>query len=229
MKRKKVFLTELAYAVGLVTLTLGTALMERADFGMSMVVAPAYVIHLKVSAYFPWFSFGVSEFVLQGVLLAVLSLLMGRFKKGYLFSFFTALLYGLILDLFISAVAWIPAGGIAIRLIEYAAGLVLCAMGVAMLFRSYIPAEAYELFVKEAAAKWGKDIGRVKTVYDCCSCLAAIALSFLFFGAGHFEGVKLGTVFCALVNGWLVGRSDRWLASAFCFRDGLKLRRFFES
>lgn len=45
---KKSFYTELAYGVGLITLALGTALMERADFGMSMVVAPAYLVYLKV-------------------------------------------------------------------------------------------------------------------------------------------------------------------------------------
>lgn len=41
MKIKRVFYTELAYAIGIIVLALGTALMERADFGMSMVVAPA--------------------------------------------------------------------------------------------------------------------------------------------------------------------------------------------
>ena len=46
MKTKRVFYTELAYAIGITVLALGTALMERADFGMSMVVAPAYLLHL---------------------------------------------------------------------------------------------------------------------------------------------------------------------------------------
>ena len=92
MKTKRVFYTELAYAIGIIVLALGTALMERADFGMSMVVAPAYLLHLKVSEFLPWYSFGVSEYVLQAVLLAVLSLMMRKFKKGYLFSFITAIL-----------------------------------------------------------------------------------------------------------------------------------------
>lgn len=85
MKTKRVFYTELAYAIGITVLALGTALMERADFGMSMVVAPAYLLHLKVSEFLPWYSFGVSEYVLQAVLLAVLSLMMRKFKKGVFF------------------------------------------------------------------------------------------------------------------------------------------------
>ena len=46
MNGKKVFYSELAYVFGMVILALGTAMMELADFGMSMVVAPAYLVHL---------------------------------------------------------------------------------------------------------------------------------------------------------------------------------------
>lgn len=229
MKTKRVFYTELAYAIGIIVLALGTALMERADFGMSMVVAPAYLLHLKVSEFLPWYSFGVSEYVLQTVLLAVLSLMMRKFKKGYLFSFITAILYGSLLDLSISAVARIDLHGTVFRIACYFLGMLFCAAGVALLFHTYIAPEAYELFVKELAAKCGKDIGRVKTIYDCVSCLIGIALSFAFFGFGRFEGVKLGTVICALVNGTLVGWCSKWLEAVFCFRDRLKLRKFFET
>lgn len=62
---KRTFYTEAAYAAGLFALALGTALMERADFGMSMVVAPAYLLHLKVSQTLGWFSFGMAEFCFQ--------------------------------------------------------------------------------------------------------------------------------------------------------------------
>ena len=229
MKTKRVFYTELAYLPGILTLTLGTALMERADFGMSMVVAPAYILHLKLSQVFPWYSFGVSEYLLQAVVLAATCLVMGRFKRGYLFSFVTAVIYGTVLDLVLALIALVPGSGLLFRIGCYLFGMFFCAAGVAMLFHTYIAPEAYELFVKELAGKYHKDIGRVKTVYDCCSCLAGIVLSFAFFGFGHFEGVKLGTVVCALVNGTLVGLLGKWLERAFCFKDGLKLRRFMEA
>ena len=228
MKRKRIFYAELAYALGIALLALGTALMERADFGMSMVVAPAYIVHLKLVQLLPWFSFGVAEFALQAVLLLVLSMLMGRFKRSYLFSFATAVLYGVVLDLCISAVALLPGTGTLVRLIFYGMGLLLCASGVALLFHSYISPEAYELFVKEIADKWRWKLGRVKTAYDCISCALGIALSFAFFGWGRFEGVKAGTILCALVNGALIGWIDRWLSASLEFQDGLKLRSLFE-
>lgn len=228
MERKKVFFTELAYVLGILALALGTAFMERADLGVSMVVAPAYLIHLKVSQFFPVYTFGMSEYVLQAVVLILLCLVLRRFKKSYLFSFVTAVLYGFTLDLMIFLVALLPGSGIGWRLGFYVVGLLLCSLGVSLLFHTYIAPEAYELFVKELAAKYGWRVDRVKTVYDCCSCLIGVVLSFAFFGFGHFEGVKLGTILCALVNGTLIGWIGRLLERGFEFRDGLGLRRLFE-
>ena len=60
-KRKPILYTEAAYVLGMIILALGTALMERADFGMSMVVAPAYLLHMALSPTLPFFSFGMAE------------------------------------------------------------------------------------------------------------------------------------------------------------------------
>ena len=48
MKEKKVFYSEAAYGVGVLLLALGTGLMERADFGLSMVVR---FCHYKLAAF----------------------------------------------------------------------------------------------------------------------------------------------------------------------------------
>ena len=61
MKRKHIFYCEIAFVIGIITLAFGAALMEKADFGMSMVVVPAYLIHLKASQFLPFYTFGMSE------------------------------------------------------------------------------------------------------------------------------------------------------------------------
>lgn len=221
MKTKKVCASELAYVIGILLLALGTAFMEKMDLGISMVVAPAYLLHLKISQFLPFFSFGMAEYVFQAFILIVLTILMRRFKISYLFSFVTAVLYGFSLDLAIFAVSGLPVFGIVGRLIFYALGFVLCSIGIAFLFHTYIPPEAYELFVKELAAKHDIEIPKLKTIYDCCSCLLGILLSFLFFGFLHFEGVKLGTIFCTLLNGWLIGKVSGVIENAFQFKDAL--------
>lgn len=199
---------ELFYVLGLIILAFGTALMEKADFGMSMIVAPAYVLHLKVSQTFAFFSFGMAEYTFQFVLLILMMIVLRKFKLSYFFSFVTAVIYGNILDLCMGLAATLPADTFGIRVVWYLAGMVLCAIGVAMLFHTYLAPEVYELCVKVISEDKQLPIPKVKTVYDCISCLFSVVLSFAFFGFGHFEGVKLGTIICALINGSIIGFFD---------------------
>lgn len=225
---KRIFYTELSYVLGLVLLAIGTAFMTYADFGVSMVVAPAYLLHLKVAQYLPFFTFGMAEYTLQAVILVLMMILLKRFRVSYLFSFLTAVLYGLLLDCAMMIIGPPNAEAIWLRVIYYVVGLLICTCAVSMLFHTYISPEAYEIFVKEVSAKWRIDIHKFKTVYDCASCLIAIIMSFCFFGWWQFEGVKLGTVLCTLVNGYLIGLFSSLLEKYYEFRDGLKLRKFFE-
>ena len=226
--KKRIFYTELAYVLGLIIMAFGAAFTEKAAFGMSMVVAPAYILHLKVSTILPWFSFGVAEYVLQGILVALTAVVMRKFKLSYLFSFVTALIYGTVLDLAMKLIAHVPADLFAIRVVWFVLGSVFCSIAVSLFFHTYLSPEAYELIVKEFSQKFNIKITRVKTVYDCVSVVIGIAMSFAFFGFGVFEGVKLGTIICALVNGLLIGRITRILERIFVFENKFKLERYFK-
>ena len=223
----KKFYTEVAYILGLFILVVGTALMERADFGVSMVVAPAYVLHLKLSQTLPFFTFGMAEYTLQAVLIVIIALLMRKIRFSYLFSFVTAVIYGLMLDVVMTVVAFFPPPDFAGRIVFFAVGLLCSAAGVSMLFHTYISPEAYELFVKELSAKYSVNINKFKTCYDIVSCIVSILLSFLFFGLWHFEGVKLGTVITALVNGFIISRFSKFYESHWEFTDALPFRSKF--
>lgn len=225
--KKKVFYTELSYALGLIIMAFAAAFTEKADFGMSMVVAPAYILHLKVSELLPWFTFGVAEYVFQGILVLLTVIVMRKFKKSYLFSFVTAVLYGTLLDMAMGIISSLPDEGFVIRVLWYVIGTVFCSLAVSLFFHTYISPEAYELIVKELSAKFGYDINKVKTAYDCFSTVLGIVMSFIFFGFGVFEGVKLGTVICAFVNGFLIGRFTVLLEKRFEFRNRFDLERFF--
>lgn len=224
MSRKRVLYSECAYALGIIALAIGTAFMEKADLGMSMVVAPAYLIHLKISQYLDWFTFGMAEYCLQAVLLVLTGIILRKWKPSYLFSFCTALIYGFVLDLCIRLVSSLTLSTTAGRIGVYGLGMLFCAYGVSLLFHTYLAPEAYELLVKEISACFQKDVHIVKTCYDCSSCAISIVLSFAFFGFGHFEGVKLGTVVGALVNGWLIGKISAVLERCFDFKDAWKVR-----
>jgi len=219
---KKLFYMEWAYVLGIVLLAMGTALMEKADFGMSMVVAPAYLLYLKLSARFAFVTFGMMEYMLQALLLVILAVALRKFKLSYLFSFVTAVVYGFTLDGCMALAGLIPGNGMVARVAFYVLGMLLCSGGVAFFFHTYIAPEAYELIVKELSGAWGVGIGRFKTIYDLTSCLISVIMSFAFFGLWHFEGVKLGTVFCALVNGAIIGRMSADMDKRWDFRRGIK-------
>lgn len=226
--KKRTFPTELCYVLGLVILALGTALMELADFGLSTVVAPAYLLYRKLSEVFSFITFGTMEYILQAVLLLAMIPVLRRFRISWLFSFVTAVLYGFALDGCMALMSLLPADTFVLRTAWYVLGMVLCSLGVAFFFHSYLAPEVYELFVKEMALRWNKDMGRVKIAYDCVSCVVAIIMSFCFFGLWHFEGVKLGTVICALVNGHIIGYFSRRM-DKMQFKDALPFRKFFET
>lgn len=228
IKKKPVFSTELAYFIAMITLALGTAFMEAANFGMSMVVAPAYILHLKISEFLPFFSFGMAEYFLQGVLLVLLSVILRRFRISYLFSFVTAVLYGFCLDGCMAIVGFLPADVLIFRVIYYIIGMIVCSVGVALFFRTYFCPEAYELIVAEISKKFSLPVSRVKTVYDCVSCAVSIVLSFAFFGFGRFEGVNWGTIVCALVNGSIIGLCSKALDASFEWKDCLPLKKYFQ-
>lgn len=222
--KRRVFYSEIAYLAGLVILALGTALMEKANFGVSMVVAPAYILHLKISQLLPFFSFGMAEYTFQAVLLLLTMIIMRKAKLSYLFSFVTAVLYGFMLDGAVLAVGIFQTESYVLRLVIYIIGMLLCASGVAFLFHTYIPPEAYELFVKEISEKYSISVSKCKTVYDCASCVFALILSFSFFGLWQFKGINVGTVVCALVNGSLIGMFTKIYDRLWIFEDRYKLR-----
>lgn len=227
MKKKK-FSTELAYVLATLILAFGTAMMTKANFGVSMVVAPAYLLHLKLSEIWSFVTFGVAEYMLQAFLLIVLCIIMRKFKISYLFSFFTAVFYGLSLDLSLRLLSYIPCEKMMVRIIFFVIGVPLVSLGVSLFFHTYISPEAYELFVKEVSKKTHKDINKFKTGYDCVSCVVSIIMSFCFFGLFKFEGVNIGTVICALINGKIIGVISKFLEKRFDFKDSLPLRKYFQ-
>lgn len=171
-------------------------------------------------------TFGMAEYCLQAVLLSM-CLLLRRFRVSYLFSFITAVVYGFVLDAFMVLGAMLPVDSMALRGLYDVLGMLFCAAGVSAMFHTYIFPEVYELFVKEVSAHFGVDINRFKTGYDCVSCLIGVAMRFLVFGLWHFEGVKWGTILCALINGHIIGRISAFYEKHWTFCDRFPWRKYF--
>ncbi|MBR0414050.1 MAG: hypothetical protein IJI67_03135 [Clostridia bacterium] len=225
MKKVQHF-NELAWVFAMVLISLAVCLTTKAGFGVSMVVAPAYTIHLAVHHFFPWYSFGTSEYVLQGVLLALMCLIVRKFNWRYLLSFLTAVIYGYMLDLWLlifgggEPFATLPG-----RIAALAAGIVLCSLAVALFFRTYLPQQVYELFVAQVAKAIDWKAEKFKYIYDFSSLAIAIILAIIV--SQRFEDVRftdcigIGTIACTVFNAVLINLFGKVLNKCFCFDAAL--------
>ncbi len=243
MKQKLHFPAEGVWALGVFLMAMGVACISKSNFGYSMVVAPVYLLFTKLSAYLPFLTFGVTEYLFQGLLILLLIPVTRRFRPQYLLSFLTAVIYGYLFDFMLFLVGFLPVGGILGRCLWFAVGEGVTVLSVVCFMHTYLAPEAYELVVKEIATVYRKPFHRVKLIYDLSSLLVAAVLSLALFGAGAFrdftwaglgrailggyviEGIGVGTVVAALVGGPLIGLADRWFTRVFdttslipCFR-----------
>lgn len=243
MKQKLHFPAEGVWALGVFLMAMGVACISKSNFGYSMVVAPVYLLFTKLSAYLPFLTFGVTEYLFQGLLILLLIPVTRRFRPQYLLSFLTAVIYGYLFDFMLFLVGFLPVGGILGRCLWFAVGEGVTVLSVVCFMHTYLAPEAYELVVKEIATVYRKPFHRVKLIYDLSSLLVAAVLSLALFGGGAFrdftwaglgraildgyviEGIGVGTVVAALVGGPLIGLADRWFTRVFdttplipCFR-----------
>ena len=65
---------ELLWLLGILFVALGVAICSKADLGVSMIAAPAFVIYEALAPVLSGISVGVTEYVIQGLLLLLLCL-----------------------------------------------------------------------------------------------------------------------------------------------------------
>ena len=148
---KKIILSsEIIYLVAIALLSLAVAALSAADFGISMIVAPAYLLSLKTN----FLTFGQAEYVIQAGVFIVLCLVLKKFKFIYLFSFGTCLLYGFVLDMWRKLPLFDPqttppgSRSLTFRIILFLSGIILTSFSVALFFKTYLYPQVYDFSVK---------------------------------------------------------------------------------
>ena len=215
MYRKIGKMNELAWVIGIVVCSLGVCLCTKADFGLSMIAAPPYILHVALRDLFPWFSQGTAEYVWQGVLLILMCLAVGRFRWRYLLSFGTAVLAGLTIDFwFLLLGGNAPYETLPARIAAFVLGVVLTAVAIAFVFRTSLPIQIYELLVREIANRFGFDVHHVKMVNDIAMFVLSAVMSY--FLTGGWNGFGIGTILITLVNAPMIAllsvRIDRFFS-----------------
>lgn len=205
MKKIKIY-SEIIYVLAIIILSLAVAMITTTNFGVSMIVAPAYILSLKFEAL----SFGQCEYIVQGILILIYCIIVRKIKPIFFTSFLTGIIYGMVLDLWRYLVphfnpAVTPPGSLPIQLniVYFIIGMLLTSLSVSMFFRTYLLPQVYDFFVKGVSEKYGFDRNKFKTAYDISFMLISCILSLILFK--KLVGVGCGTVIMAFCNGTIIG------------------------
>ncbi len=218
--------SELLWVAGTVLLALGVSLCSKADLGVSMIAAPSFVISSALEERAPFFTTGVTSYIIQGIVLVLTCAVIRRFNWRFLLTFVSAVVYGYTLDLFIWLLRDVSFDTVALRWAVLLVGNSISAFGVACFFRTYLPLQVYEMFVSEVSARFSFSVTKTKWCLDLSLLAISVSLAFLLFGDGgsfnwsgiyrsSFHSVGLGTVVTALINSPIIGVSVKLLDKLF--------------
>ena len=218
--------SELLWLFGIIFVALGVAICNKATLGVSMIAAPAFVVSDALQGISSFFSVGVVEYMLQGVLLILLCIIVRRFRVKYLLAFAVAVIYGYVLDLFIFIIGSSAFENIALRWVMLIVGDIVTAFGVSCFFRTYMPLQVYELFVAEVTKCFGFRISRVKWIFDISLLVISVALAILLFSSSDsfnykeiltssYHSIGIGTIATTLINSPLITLMGRLVDRCF--------------
>ena len=218
--------SELLWLFGIVFVALGVAICSKADLGVSMIAAPAFVVQEAIATLWSGFTIGVVEYALQGILLVILCFCVQRFNWRYLLAFAVAMLYGYTLDSFLWLIGPEPFATVWLRWVMLLVGDIVTAFGVACFFRTYMPLQVYELFVAEVVDRFRAPLPRVKWIFDLSLLGTSIALAVLLFGDvaafdwstigySSFHSIGLGTLVTTAINSPVIAAMGKLLDRVF--------------
>ncbi len=208
--------SEAVYFIAIAMLAFSVAMCACTNYGVSMIVAPAYILSLK----FPFLTFGQCEYIVQGLLFIVFCILMGKVKLVYFSSFITGLIYGAVLDFWRLVIPHFnanvtPPGSLptAMNIVYFALGMLLTSVSIALFYGIYLYPQVYDFFVKGISAKFGIDRTKFKMCFDAACLAVSFILTFALFGG--ICGIGVGTVIITCFNGILIGFFGRLFQKIF--------------
>ena len=217
MERKKPRLySEALYVTALFTLSFSIALMAAADLGVSVIVAPAYILSHKLT----FLTFGQCEYLWQALVFVTFCILMGKVRLVYFDSFLTCLLYGAVLDGWRALVPLLNPGitppgsmGMGLRILYFLMGMVGTSFSVNLFFQTYFYPQVPDFFVKGVSRRFGIDRIVFKRSFDASLLVISTAMTLLLLG--RFVGIGVGTLIMTFCNGILIGWFGRQMHKYF--------------
>lgn len=200
MNTKKIKIGEASWIVGNILCALGNCFAAKSAFGLAPIVAPAFVLNAKIG----FLSVGVCEYIIQGLLLALCCLLIGKFKGKFIATICNIIFYGACFDILNFALAFIQPTDLLGRILCAVFGTIVTCFAVALMLRTYIPPSAYEIFVSEIATAKGFNMNKTKLIFDASMLALALVLMFALLGEFNTKYIGILTIITAFSNSILI-------------------------
>lgn len=218
--------SELLWLMGITLVALGVTICSKANLGVSMIAAPAFVIYDAIADIWEGFSIGMVEYVFQGALLIILCIVIRQFKWRFLLAFLAGVIYGYFLNFFLWIFRDVSFDTVATRWVMLIVGDVVTATGVAAFFRTYMPLQVYELFVAALSSHFRIDINKIKWGFDIALLIISGVLAFTLFtdattfnwssiGYSSFHSIGLGTLVTTVINSPIIKAVGKILDRVF--------------
>lgn len=200
MNKKITKIGELAWIVGNILCALGNCLVSKSAFGLSAIIAPAFILQTKLN----FLTVGFCEYIIQGLLLLLCCLIIGKFKGKFIGTICNIIFYGAAFDIINLLLSFIQPSEIFGRILCAIFGTLITGFAVALMLRTYIPPSIYEIFVKEVATEKGLNINKTKLVFDASMLALSFVLMFTILGEFRLEYIGILTIISAFLNSILI-------------------------
>ena len=186
------------FALGVVINSFGVALITLGNLGTSAISSVPYVCSLQ----FPMFSFGVTTFIWNILLILVQVVLLRRdFKPSQFLQIMVNVLHPTML--------WE-------QFLCIGLGCVALAFGIVIELAPNVVVVPGEGVVRAIAKVSGVRVGTVKAVFDITLIIIAAVLSLIFFHG--LRGVGIGTVISAVLVGPIINIVNRVFTFQHCIQ-----------
>lgn len=194
------------WILGNLLVPLGICISTKSGFGLSMIGAGPYIVHVWLRDTWAWFTQGTAEYVYEFFVMVIVCIIVRQCKFKYLVVFLEALITGFIID------GWFLLFGgngvyasMGLRIICMFLGLAVTGLGVAFFFRTSLPLQAYDFAVIKITDTYSLPQKKVKLATDWILFIIALTLSLVL--TGGLTGIGIGTVFTTILNAHVI---DFW-------------------
>lgn len=200
MNKKITRIGEISWIVGNILCAIGNCLVSRSAFGLSAIIAPAFILQERLN----FLTVGFCEYIIQGTLLALCCLIIGRFKTKFIATICNIIFYGACFDIVNSLLYFIQPTEILSRIIVAIIGTLITSLAVSIMLRTYIPPSIYEIFVTEVATAKRLNINNMKLIFDASMLILSLIMMFILLGKFRFDMIGILTIISAFLNSFLI-------------------------